>query len=103
MNSFIHLHIQLEQNQCPDALINQLTAAGYTEQTASNYVSAGLDCIGRNLAWRAEDDFDYDTNKLFWRQIFSFQPEIFFDIWPPIFLSIIALLQHFDKGYVYLL
>jgi len=39
---------------------------------------------------------NFDTNKFLWRQIFSLKPEIFFDVWPPIIISILALLQHFD-------
>eukprot|EP01083_Nonionella_stella_P018980 52801_1 len=80
MNSFIHLHIQFEMTQCTELL----------EPTA------GITCIGRNLGWQENDNFDVDTNKLFWRQTFSLSPDIFFDIWPPVIVSLLAFSQHFD-------
>ena len=92
MNALIHLHIRFEMSQCPDTLITMLIDAGYS----TNNVNSGISCIGRNLAFRDNDHFNFDTNELFWRQTFSLQPDIFFDIWPPIIVSIIALLQHFD-------
>lgn len=86
--------------QCPDALVEEylpvLLASGYTPDQVSQYADTEINCIGRNLAWKNEDDFNFDTNKFLWRQIFSLKPEIFFDVWPPIIISILALLQHFD-------
>jgi len=92
INSFLHLQIQFELSQCPSAWINHL--GGTTD--IENQFNAEVSCIGRNLGWRANDNFDFDTNLLFWRQTFSLRPDIFLDVWPPLIVSALALLQHFD-------
>lgn len=56
---------------------------------------AGVTCIGPALVWI--DDMDYFTvpiNLLTWGLAFSLNPNIFFPLWGPFFISLLAFLQH---------
>lgn len=82
INCFIHLHLQLEAYECK-----------------SSTVDGTGNCIGRNLVWLTNGSgLRTDINYLYWRQIFSLQPDIFFNVWTPFIFSILAFAQNF-KGF----
>jgi len=79
MGSFVHLNIKFQADSCHNVVLN-----------------ISHSCIGRNLIWLHKNPLSVDSNQLTWRTVFTLEPENLIAIWCPLFMSILALIQHFE-------
>jgi len=49
------------------------------------------DCVGPWLFWSKHNFIDQDLNRLGWGSVFTFNPSIFFDLWIPFVLGLVAV------------
>lgn len=81
MGSFVHLNIKFNAETC---------------RNNDSAITLNYSCIGRNLIWLLQKPLSIDSNINTWRTVFNLTPDIFVDIWCPLFLSTLAFLQHFQ-------
>jgi len=81
LGSFVHLNIKFNSATCK--IIGPTLDVPYV-------------CLGRNLIWVNQKQISIDSNEKTWRTVFNLGPEQFVDIWCPLFLSMLAFIQHFE-------
>jgi len=79
MGSFVHLNIYFQVDSCRNVVLN-----------------ISHSCIGRNLIWLHANPLSIDSNVVTWRTVFTLEPEKVVSIWCPMFMSILAFIQHFE-------
>jgi len=89
MGSFVHFNIQFSSSSCDDASATALLQEQAKDTTLS------VKCLGRNLVYLQSQPLATDSNKKFWRTVFTLNPDSFVRIWSPFFLSLLALVQNF--------
>jgi len=79
LGSFVHLNIKFQTDTCHNTPLN-----------------ISHSCIGRNLVWLHQYPLSIDSNQKTWRTVFTLEPESLIEIWCPLFMSILAFVQHFE-------
>jgi len=79
LGSFVHLNIKFSSDTCHSVHLN-----------------SSHSCIGRNLIWLHQNPLSIDSNQKTWRTVFTLEPENLIAIWCPLFMSILAFIQHFE-------
>ncbi|ETO33042.1 hypothetical protein RFI_04065 [Reticulomyxa filosa] len=77
LGAFVHLNIQFEVDSC------------------KGDGGPGYDCVGRNLAWLTRNDLKTDINEVYWRSVFSLEPNIFVNVWTPFAFAFLSFCQNF--------